>query len=354
MIASQTVRSGRGPRWVRQLRAAKVHAFLAEADRAGIDMERPLRAQGLSRSLFTDPKRWVAREDVSAAFEALAQAVPADFAVRMGGRWTFQEFGLVGYGLLSCRTYGEFADRWLDHIEFIGLPLSFRAVVRADGWSLEMRPRIPLSPAALRMCVEEACASVFPLHREICGVAKSGACIELTDHDAQRGEIAATLIGTTVRQGMPVNRLIQRTADRGLTIKMAEDVLRVFVGRHCGAILPELAGRNDLLGQVRERLLLSCGRPAELGEAAAWLELSKRTLNRRLAQAGWTYAGLVERYRQDYALALLRSRELCTKEISFMLDFENASSFRRAFRRWTGEAVGAWALGQLGQRPKRR
>lgn len=344
----------RGTRWVRQIRAAKIHAFLAEADRAGIDMTEPLRAEGLSRSLFANPLRWISREQASAAFEALALAVPKDFAVRMGGRWTFQEFGLVGYGLLSCRTYGEFADRWIDHIEFIGLPLSFRAIVRDDGWSLEMRPRIPLSAAALRMCVEEACASVFPLHRELCGAPKAGARMELTDHDGERNAIAAALIGTTVRHGMPVNRLLQRTADRSLPIRIAEDVLRVFVARHCGPILPELAGRHDLIGQVRERLLLSCGRAPALGEVAAKLAISKRTLNRHLTRGGWTYAALVEHYRRDYALALLRSRELCTKEIAFMLDFDNVSSFRRAFHRWTGQAVGEWALAELGQRPKRR
>lgn len=363
MAGNQTLRRAADPphappdrrkRWVRQLRAAKIHAFLAEADRAGIDMTEPLRAYGLSRSLFQDPRSWVAREQASIAFEALAQSVPKDFAIRMGGRWTFHEFGLVGYGLLSCRTYGEFADRWLDHIEFIGLPLSFRGIVRDDGWSLEMQPRIPLSPAALRMCVEEACASVFPLHRELCGVSKIGARMELTDNDGERGAIAATLIGTTVRQNMPVNRLVQRTADRFLPIKIAEDVLRVFVARHCGAILAEFAGRNDLVGQIRERLLLSCGRAPPLGEAAHRLAISKRTLNRRLARSGWTYAGLIERYRRDYVLALLRTRELCTKEISFMLDFENVSSFRRAFRRWTGQAVGEWTLTDLGQRPKRR
>lgn len=339
--------------FTRQLRAAKIGAFLAEADRAGLATTKALRAEGLDRAMFEDPRSWVTREQATAAFEVLARVVPRDFAVRMGSRWTFHEFGLVGYGLLSCRTYGEFTDRWLEHIEFIGLPLSFRSIVVNDGWSLEMRPRIPLSPAALRMCVEEACASVFPLHRELCGVPKIGARVELTDVDLERDAIASALLGVSVVPGARINRLVQRTADRYIPLAIADVVLRAFVERHCEGILADIAGRDGTLQLVRDNLLLSCGRPLELEEAAEKLGSSKRTLNRHLAREGWSYADLVERYRMDYAFALLRSRELCTKEISFMLGFQNVSSFRRAFKRWTGQSIGAWAIKDIGVRPKR-
>lgn len=64
--------------------------------------------------------------------------------------------------------------------------------------------------------------------------------------------------------------------------------------------------------------------------------LSPRTLHRRLAREHTCYSGVVEQARIMKAAAMLRERDANMLDISLTLDYQNASSFTRAFRRWAG------------------
>jgi AraC-like DNA-binding protein len=73
-----------------------------------------------------------------------------------------------------------------------------------------------------------------------------------------------------------------------------------------------------------------------LDQVAAHLHLSKRTLQRRLGELGLEFAQLVEQIRQALAIELVSQSVASLTEIAQQLGYNEASSFTRAFRRWTG------------------
>lgn len=77
-------------------------------------------------------------------------------------------------------------------------------------------------------------------------------------------------------------------------------------------------------------------RQAQIGWIASAAGLSVRTLQRRLADHGLDYSALVDRVRFDHAQSLLRDPRRHLIEIAHDLGYTDASSFTRAFRRWTG------------------
>ncbi|XHF43416.1 helix-turn-helix transcriptional regulator [Metapseudomonas boanensis] len=64
--------------------------------------------------------------------------------------------------------------------------------------------------------------------------------------------------------------------------------------------------------------------------------MSKRTLQRRLQELDLEFAELVEEIRQALAIELVRQSPRSLTEIAQQLGYNEASSFTRAFRRWTG------------------
>lgn len=66
------------------------------------------------------------------------------------------------------------------------------------------------------------------------------------------------------------------------------------------------------------------------------MDISVRTLNRRLASLSTNYRGLVENYKLEMALTLLNNTELEITDIANKLGFSDISTFSRAFKRWTG------------------
>ena len=65
--------------------------------------------------------------------------------------------------------------------------------------------------------------------------------------------------------------------------------------------------------------------------------MSPRTLQRNLKQEGTSYKEIVRRTREQLARHYVSNTTLAYPEISFLIGFEEPSSFFRAFREWTGD-----------------
>ena len=87
--------------------------------------------------------------------------------------------------------------------------------------------------------------------------------------------------------------------------------------------------------------LLPRGYPV-LEEVAGLLRVSPRTLQRLFAAEGISYSDIVERCRCKTACEFLESTRIPVKDIATSLGYRDASSFSRAFRRWTGTAPRAY------------
>jgi AraC-like DNA-binding protein len=88
-------------------------------------------------------------------------------------------------------------------------------------------------------------------------------------------------------------------------------------------------------------------------QVARRLGLSVRSLHRRLAEEGQSYASLASGAAAERAKRLLSDEGRTIQEAAHALGFTKVGSFHRAFRRWTGTTPGAFRL--LGaQRRSRR
>jgi AraC-like DNA-binding protein len=96
--------------------------------------------------------------------------------------------------------------------------------------------------------------------------------------------------------------------------------------------------RNTLRGELEKAMapLLPHGK-AQVGEVARQLGMSRRTLARRLASEGLTFAELLADLRIDLAKHHLRDGDLPISEIAWLLGYREASAFTHAFKRGTGE-----------------
>lgn len=98
--------------------------------------------------------------------------------------------------------------------------------------------------------------------------------------------------------------------------------------------------------------LLPQGYPA-VKEVAQLLCVSPRTLQRLLNEEGVSYSDLVERCRCEIACDALSHTDKAIQEIAVIVGYRNASSFARAFRRWTGKAPRAYRNQSLARQPNR-
>jgi AraC-like DNA-binding protein len=104
--------------------------------------------------------------------------------------------------------------------------------------------------------------------------------------------------------------------------------------------------RNTTAGSLRAAVESEAEKLLPHGKAKAQtvaknLALSVRTLSRRLADEGTTYAEIVDDLRRSLALQYLKEPGMSVSQIAWLLGYEGSTSFNHAFRRWTGQSPSA-------------
>ncbi|MDY0742939.1 AraC family transcriptional regulator ligand-binding domain-containing protein [Paucibacter sp. R3-3] len=170
----------------------------------------------------------------------------------------------------------------------------------------------------------------------------------------------AAHFGCEVRTGCAGDALVYDAAALEVPfVSHNEDLLAVLV--------PALDAQVEALGEIaiekqaRAALtrLMRGDRPS-IETLARQLNMSTRSLQRRLGDAGTSYQAVLDGVRLETARRLLAETSFTPGEIAFFLGFEEANSFQRAFRRWEGRTPIQWreerapqVLGQPGGRRKK-
>jgi len=93
---------------------------------------------------------------------------------------------------------------------------------------------------------------------------------------------------------------------------------------------------------VRRELVLGDHGYPSLEAVAERLNMSTRTLRRRLQDQGPGFMDLLHAARRRDALSLLTRPALEVAQIAQMLGYADPANFTRAFRQWTGLTPSAW------------
>lgn len=120
-------------------------------------------------------------------------------------------------------------------------------------------------------------------------------------------------------------------------ILTADYELQAVLLRKVSALDDRLSQRKLVSERISNFLLTNAylGVPT-LEAMASNLNISSRSLQRKLQEEGVTYQQLTDSVRKSLALLYLQAGQHPVKEVSYMLGYNELSAFNRAFRRWTG------------------
>jgi AraC-like DNA-binding protein len=146
---------------------------------------------------------------------------------------------------------------------------------------------------------------------------------------------------------------IKLGAKHNLLVFDAADLERPFVTHNADVLAivapqleAELAKQRDAASfrdQVKAALKKGlAGQRPELRTVARELRVSTRTLQRRLGSEDVTFQQLVSEARRELARHYLRHSSLELVETAYLLGYEDANSFFRAFQQWEGTSPGAF------------
>lgn len=305
--------------------AIRAEAGLAPADLEPVDALVPVDAFGqlLARAALRAPREELITE--------IALAIP------------FGAFGALDYLAGSAPTVGAAFHALAAHFRYVAMGVSLEVEEGKRGGEVRLvdAPSQPM-PEAVDEFTVAACLGRFGSSAD----ARSFQVEEIrltrpppprpTRHAALlRAPVVFGCAASAVRIGAATWSARLPSADPGLQATLLQLAEHAGLGR---------AGEDPVVLQVRSRLrlVLPEGR-AEAAVVAAALGFSERTLHRRLRQAGTTYRGVLDAFREAEAERLLAAGRLALSEVALRVGFSDQSAWNRAFRRWKGMSPREWA-----------
>jgi AraC-like DNA-binding protein len=118
--------------------------------------------------------------------------------------------------------------------------------------------------------------------------------------------------------------------------------MAVIAERYCVAEVARAASTEGLLEQVRKVLRRSLSPRPTLELVAKELRTSSRSLRRGLQEMGTSFRALWEEAAKARAEELVRRNDDKLEHVATELGFSDVRTFRRAFKRWTGQSPAAF------------
>lgn len=123
-----------------------------------------------------------------------------------------------------------------------------------------------------------------------------------------------------------------------LPVRRDEAELAAFLDGAPGKISMLYRRDREVARSVREALAGALAQAPSLGEIAARLNMSSRTLHRRLHEEGTSFRAVRDALRREAALDRLQKTTRSVADIAAELGYSEPSAFFRAFQGWTGGA----------------
>lgn len=104
----------------------------------------------------------------------------------------------------------------------------------------------------------------------------------------------------------------------------------------CQRLLTQRKLQGGLAGRIRDQLMMHSRAMPTMQQVADSMQMSVRTLRRRLADEGVVFEALADDARRVLAEELLHTTDMTVEDIAERLGYAEPSCFSRAFKRWSG------------------
>jgi AraC-like DNA-binding protein len=312
--------------------------MLNHVEEVGLDRGELMHAAGLDEAELRDPDARIPVSKIWNLWRIVIERVPDPaLGVRMGAAAKVREFGIVGYTMLFSATLRGAFDRLARYSHVLSKAVEYVLEPEADHTRLmlERSPRFD----ALHRPLDARLSVVVAAAREITGTEVSPLEVHFPYERPLDVAEHQRYFRCPLRFDEPRAAVLFRNDDLDRPVAAGDETLSLYLDRLADEVMEELKDRSSISVRVRRAIWTELGAgPPTLERIASALSLSPRTLQRRLRDAGTSFCTLLDSFRQQMALHLLRDRNLAIYEVAFLLGYSDPSAFYRAFRRWRGTA----------------
>jgi AraC-like DNA-binding protein len=307
----------------------------------GVRASRVLRQAGLPQGLADQPRVLLTTKELFALWRAIGEVAgsPA-IGLELGTESRTERFHPVGLAALSAENFGAGIGQMARYKQ-LTCPEEIVQKKDDEEWSIEFRWLLAdeIEPPVLIEC---AFAWLLSIGRHGTGTRLSPLRLEFVEPRAHIKTIERQF-GCPAVCGAESNAVVFRASDaqRPFVTRNAE-LLAMLAPQFEAELKPDNTDKNFL---ERVRIAVQqklTGRRPSVDAIAEALDISSRTLQRRLQNEGSSFRRVLDQARHQLARHYLNNSYLELNETAYLLGYEDGNSFVRAFRTWEGVPPARW------------
>jgi AraC-like DNA-binding protein len=313
----------------------------ARLQESGIRVSALLESAGLPPGLLDQPRILVTTEELFALWRGIGQAStnPA-IGLELGTETKLEHFGPIALAAISTGSFGE-AMRQMARYKQLSCPEEIIHATDDSEWSIQFRWILTDQPEP-DVLTDHCFAWVLCIARHGTGKRLSPLRLEVIKPRANAKALERHF-NCPVVFGAARNAIVFRTSDADLTFVTRNTELLSMLTPQFDEELKQHKGQETFPERVRAIIQKKlAGQRPRMQDIARELHLSSRTLQRRLQDAGYSFQQVLEEARHQLARHYLYNSLLELNETAYLLGYEDANSFVRAFRTWEGVPPAHW------------
>ncbi|MEL6925409.1 MAG: AraC family transcriptional regulator ligand-binding domain-containing protein, partial [Bacteroidota bacterium] len=277
---------------------------------------------------------------------AVEQTGDSCFGLHLGEYLSLSAAGLIGQITQTCNTVHEALEYMVAFANLGCQALPVQLKERKKDWLISYTPSAEWkeqSPVAVRHTLEAVMAfSLREFHTLTLQKTYPRAVYFDYERPARFGEYER-IFQCPVHFAKAENAMVLDKEQVAAKVVTSDYRLLRLLVQHAEQKLAGMQSERGFFSVVRQSVL-NMVKPQfpSMEQVAANLNMSPRTLQRRLREEGYTFSSLIDELRRQLACDYLRKKELSIKEIAYLLNYSEPSAFVRSFKRWEQVSPGVW------------
>lgn len=312
----------------------------------GVPASAVLRRAGLPLAHIHEQRVLLKTEELFGLWRAISEVStnPA-IGLLLGTETKTERFSLTGLAALASQNLGAAVEQ-IARYKQLTCPEEVLQEKNGEEWSIQFRWLLAheIEPHVLTEC---ALSWLLSIARHGTGTRVSPLRVEFVEPRAYV-KVIERHFGCNVICGASRNAVVFRIADADRPFVTRNAELLSVLAPQFEKELKEEARNEKFIERVRTAIQQQLtGKRPTIEDIADALHVGSRTLQRRLQEEGSSFQSVLEEARHQLARHYLNNPVLELNEAAYLLGYEDANSFVRAFRLWEGVPPARWREKQV-------
>lgn len=306
-------------------------------------------AAGIEESDLDKGDEWIYHSiEYNHFSKSLQQMTGNNFiGLEFGASISLKEHGYIGYAAGNAETLGEAISMLAKYFRTRTTLFSLSTLEEGDKVVIQVENHSDLGEG-LKFWVQAILGTLMRVSTEIFGdelvqnlLSETEARFSFEKPEAISGELSELLKGVSFSHTINQIRIPKSLMDAPL--KNPDKLISEMAQKHCEDQLMNVEPmQQGIVARVKRLLEAEKGVYPNLEMVASELNMSSRSLKRKLKTAGSSFQLILDNVRKAEAIEYLCHSDQSIDEISRLLGFSDPSNFGRAFKKWTGVSPRAY------------